>query len=70
MEEVIVDGENGFLVNFFSPSEIATRVDEILNGARSVRKIREEAREAIVERFDLKRVCLPRHLALLGVTGH
>jgi glycosyltransferase involved in cell wall biosynthesis len=65
VEEVISDGVNGLLVDFFSPEEIAARVDEALRGQRKLRKLREAARETAVTRFDLDRVCLPQHLRLV-----
>jgi glycosyltransferase involved in cell wall biosynthesis len=67
VEEVIADGENGLLVDFFRPDEIAARVDEVLGRSRETAKIRERARKTVVEGFDLRRVCLPRHLKLLGI---
>jgi len=67
VEEVIVDGENGFLVDFFNPSEIAARVDQVISQAKEMGKVREKARKTVVENFDSKRVCLPQHLALLGI---
>lgn len=66
--EVVEDRKNGFLVDFFSPSEIAERVDEALEGSSAVAAVRKQARRTIVARYDLKRVCLPAHLKLLGVT--
>ena len=66
VEEVIVDGENGLLVDFFSPSQIAARVDEAISRASEIKALRERARQVVVENFDLKRVCLPQHLELLG----
>jgi glycosyltransferase involved in cell wall biosynthesis len=67
VEEVIADGENGLLVDFFSPDEIATRVDEVLGRSRETAKLRERARKTVVEGYDLRRVCLPRHLKLHGM---
>jgi glycosyltransferase involved in cell wall biosynthesis len=67
VEEVIVDGENGFLVDFFSPSEIAKRVDQVIGQSGDMDKVRERARKTVVENFDLKRVCLPQQLKLLGI---
>jgi glycosyltransferase involved in cell wall biosynthesis len=67
VEEVIVDGENGFLVDFFSPSGIAARVDQVLGRERDTDRVRERARRTVVQRFDLKRVCIPQHLKLLGI---
>jgi glycosyltransferase involved in cell wall biosynthesis len=69
VEEVITDGENGLLVDFFSTDEIATRVDEVIGRSRDWAKIRERARQTVVDRFDLRRVCLPRHLELFGIDG-
>jgi len=67
VEEVIVDGENGLLVDFFSPSELAERVDQVIGTAGDMAMVRENARKTVVENFDLKRACLPRHLELLGI---
>jgi glycosyltransferase involved in cell wall biosynthesis len=57
VEEVIRDGENGLLVDFFSTAEIAARVDEALKDRHE--SLREAARRTAVERYDLRRVCLP-----------
>lgn len=65
VEEVIRDGVHGLLVDFFSPGEIAERVDEALRHPRKFDKLREAARQVAVERFDLERVCLPQHLRLV-----
>ena len=67
VEEVIANGRNGFLVDFFNADEIAARVDEVLGNPRVVSKVRERARKSVVERFDLRRACLPRQLKLLGI---
>jgi glycosyltransferase involved in cell wall biosynthesis len=65
VEEVITDGENGYLVDFFKPDEIAARVSKVLERPQDTAKVRENARRTVVERYDLKRVCLPQQLALL-----
>jgi glycosyltransferase involved in cell wall biosynthesis len=69
VEEVVTDGKNGILVDFFSPEEIATRVDEVFGRSRDTARMRERARKTVVEGFDLRRVCLPRHLKLLGINS-
>jgi len=66
VEEVIIDGENGFLVDFFDPAAIAARVDDALGRVKELAPMRERARQSVVERFDLRRVCLPRQLELVG----
>jgi glycosyltransferase involved in cell wall biosynthesis len=63
VEEVIRDGENGLLTDFFSPDAIAERVDTAL--AMDQRPLRAAARETVVQRYDLKRVCLPAQLRLV-----
>ena len=63
VEEVITDGKNGLLCDFFSPEGIAARVDEALS--RDQIPLRSAARHTVVERFDLRRVCLPAQLRLV-----
>lgn len=67
VEEVIRDGENGLLVDFFSPSDVAERVVDALSDPARFATIRRNARNTVIERYDLKDVCLPRHLALLDL---
>jgi glycosyltransferase involved in cell wall biosynthesis len=60
VEEVIEDGVNGRLVDFFdaagwSEALIAALADPARDDA-----LRAAARDTVVERYDLKRVCLPR----------
>lgn len=62
--ELIKDEENGLLVDFFSPIKIADRVDEILNHPTQMTKIRERARETIVQNYNLKNL-LAQHLEWL-----
>jgi glycosyltransferase involved in cell wall biosynthesis len=65
VQEVIRDGENGLLVDFFSPEQIAARVDEALCRQKELQPLREKARRTAVEGYDLRRVCLPRQLNLV-----
>ena len=65
VEEVIRDGENGSLVDFFRPEEIAGKVIEGLAEPYAFAALRENARRTVVERYDLKRVCLPGQVRLL-----
>src|ERR671932_2217911 len=59
--EAIQDGVNGLLVDFFSPQEIADRIEEVLNHPTRMAQIRAEARKTIQERYDLAQL-LPQHL--------
>ena len=63
--EVIEHAANGLLVDFFSPEAIAETVIGALARPQSYRDIRRAARRTAVERYDLARVCLPAHLALI-----
>jgi glycosyltransferase involved in cell wall biosynthesis len=65
VQEVIKDGENGLLVDFFSPEEIADKVEEALGHPDRMTAMRRQARATIVEGFDLKRQALPRQLRII-----
>jgi len=65
VEEVIVDGENGLLVDFFKPKEISERVVAALASPHQFTEVRARARQTIVETYDLRRICLPSQLALI-----
>jgi glycosyltransferase involved in cell wall biosynthesis len=61
VQEVIEDGVNGLLVDFFNPEQIADRVIEALDNPDKMAAIRTRARETIVEGYDLNKL-LPQHL--------
>jgi glycosyltransferase involved in cell wall biosynthesis len=65
VREVMKDGVNGLLVDFFSPGDIADRVDEVLNHPDRMAEMREGARQTAVEHFDFKTRMLPRWNQLL-----
>jgi glycosyltransferase involved in cell wall biosynthesis len=65
VEEVITDGFNGLLVDFHSPSELAERTIEVLARPSAYARIRRQARTTIVNHYDLRTICLPRHLKLI-----
>lgn len=67
VEEVIRHGENGLLVDFFSPQEIADRMIEALEDQRAYTALRQAARQTIVHNYDLKKICLPAQLRLLNL---
>jgi glycosyltransferase involved in cell wall biosynthesis len=64
VEDVIVDGENGLLVDFFDQERLARRVAEVLAEPQRFAALRARARETVLERFALER-CVPRQLALV-----
>lgn len=65
VEEILEDGRNGLLVDFFDGEGIARRIDEVLDHPDRMRSLRAEARRRVVEGYDLRTVTLPRHLALI-----
>jgi glycosyltransferase involved in cell wall biosynthesis len=67
VEEVLQHGGNGLLVDFFSPEQIADRVIAALEDSRSFASIRQNARQTVLDRYDLRSVCLPAHLRLLNM---
>ena len=48
-------------MDFFSPQQIADRVDEVLDYPQGWQNLRLNARETIKQRYDLKQ-CLQDHL--------
>lgn len=65
VEEVIRDGENGLLVDFFSPQQIAERAVAVLSDPAAFADLRTAARQTVVQRYDLRSICLPAQLRML-----
>ncbi len=65
VQEVLEDGVNGLLVDFFEPSQIVERIDEALEQPDRMREIRQRARRMVIDRYDLKTICLPQQLTLI-----
>ena len=63
--EVIRDGVNGLLVDFFSPEALARQMAAVLADPAAHRPLGLEARRTVEQHFDLHSVCLPRQLALV-----
>lgn len=59
--EMIQDGVNGLLVNFFDTQAICDRIEYALDNPTQMVSIRHQARETILERYDLAQL-LPQHL--------
>lgn len=65
----VLDGENGLLVPFFDVEQIAERVIEVLADPDRFQAMRTHARQSIIDRYDLRRTCLPKMLALIKGMG-
>jgi len=67
--EVIEDGVNGVLVDFFATELLAQRAIDVLAHPSDYAAMRAAARRTVVERYDLASRCLPGWLQLLGNPG-
>jgi glycosyltransferase involved in cell wall biosynthesis len=67
VEEVMRDGENGELVDFFDLEGLADRIASALDRKDDIAssRIRSAARETVHRRYDLNTICLPAYLDLL-----
>ena len=68
VQEVIGHGENGLLVNFFSPGDLAAAVVELLRNRERAAAFGAAARRTVQRRYDLD-VCLQRQLALMDLVA-
>lgn len=65
VKEVIEDGVNGHLVDFFDKDALAAKVIEVLKTPEDQVKLRRNARDSIVQNYDLRSKCLPAHVSLV-----
>lgn len=63
--EMITDGQNGRLVDFFDVPAWSAALTDTLARPEAHDGMREAARQMVRERYDLRSVCLPRQVALL-----
>jgi glycosyltransferase involved in cell wall biosynthesis len=66
VREVITDGENGLLYDFFDTDELAEKAIAALAEPQTYQPLRFAARQTILERYDLAQVCLPAWLKLIA----
>ncbi len=64
VREMIIDGDNGLLVDFFSAEQVAERVDAVIDHPNRMAEIRHNARQTIVRNYALSDL-LPTHLTLI-----
>lgn len=64
VEEVIREGENGLLTDFFSSEKLVKRLHEVFDHPTKMAELRVKARQTILDRYDIKQL-LPLHKALL-----
>ena len=64
VREVLHEGVNALLVNFFSAEEVAEKISQLLDSPDRNAKLRTNARATVLERFDLKKL-LPLQMQLV-----
>ncbi|MCA0918862.1 glycosyltransferase family 4 protein [Pseudooceanicola nanhaiensis] len=62
VKEVLTDGENGLLVDFFDGKGLVDRVEELLDDEGLRRRLGMAARDFVTSGYDLNRHCLPRQM--------
>lgn len=62
--EVVEDGKNGVLADFFSPEDVVDKICQLLDAPDRNAAMRANARQTVIDRFDLSRL-LPLHMQLV-----
>ena len=65
VEEVIEHGRNGLLVDFFDGKGLANHVCAVLAHPHEYASLGSAARETVIGRYDLRKVCLPAQAGLI-----
>jgi glycosyltransferase involved in cell wall biosynthesis len=68
VREVIRHGQNGLLVDFFSPNDLASAVAELLQDPQRSKLFGKEARRTVEKTYDLD-ACVTRQLALMDLVA-
>ena len=68
VQEVIRDNENGLLVDFFSPDQLASAVTTLLRDRRYALQLGESARQTVLGKYSLE-TCVPRQLQLMQLVS-
>ena len=68
VREVIRDGDNGLLVDFFAPADLALAVAELLRDRARAAALGAAARAHVQKHYELQ-ACLKRQLALLELVA-
>ena len=64
VEEVIEDGKNGWLVDFFDNAAMSDRIADALAQRDQVDELRHAARQTVIDRYDLTS-CMAAQRALI-----
>ena len=64
--EVIVDNHNGILIkNLKDPKELGLKICEVLKNPNQYNLLRKNARDTIVNNYDLNKICIPKYEKLI-----
>jgi glycosyltransferase involved in cell wall biosynthesis len=66
--EVVEDGVNGRLVDFFSPQELSERIHQLLEDREQADRLGHNARQTVLERYELNH-CVQQHINLMELVG-
>lgn len=66
VQEVITDGVNGLLFDFFDTAALSRQVVSVLQDPAAHRSLGEAARAHVVQNYDLRTRCLPELIALIS----
>jgi len=64
VQEVIEDGTNALLADFFSPADVAAKLGQLLDAPDNNSALRQAARQTVLDRFDLEKI-LPLQVQLV-----
>ena len=65
VREVLINNKNGLLVPFFDIEQLAERVVDVLAYPQRFNPLRAQARQTVIDRYDLARICLPKMTAFI-----
>ena len=69
VQEVIENGKNGLLVDFFNSKQLAEKITELLNNRSLAKELGQEARKTVLRRFEINS-CVQRQLALMDLVAN
>ena len=69
VKELIKDGQNGLLIDFFDHHALANSIAELINNRALATKLGANARQTILKDYSLDQ-CVSRHLALMNLVAH
>lgn len=65
VREAITHGVNGLLFDFFDAAALARQAIDVLAAPDDYRALAARARQTVIERYDLRSLCLPRQIDLI-----